>query len=140
MSDYQHILVALDLGDMQASVLERALSLAGESTRMSLIHVVDMVVYPDAYMGSLPLEVLEQSVEHAKKTLAELGEQHAVPPERQFVEQGRAAMKIHDVAKGNDVDLIVVGSHGRHGVQLLLGSTANAVLHGAHCDVLAVRV
>ena len=37
-------------------------------------------------------------------------------------------------------DLIVVGSHGRHGLALLLGSTANDVLHGAPCDVLAVRL
>jgi universal stress protein A len=37
-------------------------------------------------------------------------------------------------------DLIVVGSHGRHGLALLMGSTANGVLHGAKRDVLAVRV
>ena len=37
-------------------------------------------------------------------------------------------------------DVIVVGSHGRHGIALLLGSTANGVLHGATTDVLAVRV
>ena len=35
---------------------------------------------------------------------------------------------------------IVVGSHGRHGLALLLGSTASGVLHGAKCDVLAVRI
>jgi universal stress protein A len=34
----------------------------------------------------------------------------------------------------------VVGSHGRHGLALLLGSTANDVLHGAPCDVLAVKL
>ena len=38
------------------------------------------------------------------------------------------------------VDLIVVGSHGRHGFALLLGSTSTGVLRGAQCDVLAVRV
>ncbi len=43
-------------------------------------------------------------------------------------------------AKQDNIDLIVVGSHGRHGLALLLGSTANGVLHGANCDVLAVRV
>ena len=37
-------------------------------------------------------------------------------------------------------DVIVVGSHGKHGLALLLGSTANGVLHGANRDVLAVRV
>lgn len=36
--------------------------------------------------------------------------------------------------------MIVVGSHGRHGLALLLGSTANDVLHGAPCDVLAVSL
>ncbi len=39
-----------------------------------------------------------------------------------------------------NADLIVVGSHGRHGFALLMGSTANGVLHGARRDVLAVRV
>ena len=42
--------------------------------------------------------------------------------------------------KRKGADVIVVGSHGRHGLALLLGSTANGVLHGATCDVLAVRV
>ena len=44
------------------------------------------------------------------------------------------------LAEQLDVDLIVVGSHGRYGLALLMGSTANGVLHGASCDVLAVRV
>jgi universal stress protein A len=44
------------------------------------------------------------------------------------------------IADENQADLIVVGSHGRHGIKMLLGSTANAVLHHAHCDVLAVRL
>jgi universal stress protein A len=38
------------------------------------------------------------------------------------------------------MELIVLGTHGQKGVQLLLGATANSVLHGADCDVLAVRV
>ena len=37
-------------------------------------------------------------------------------------------------------DLIVIGTHGRHGLGLLLGSTASGVIHGVQCDVLAVRV
>ncbi|WP_220460082.1 MULTISPECIES: universal stress protein [unclassified Colwellia] len=42
-------------------------------------------------------------------------------------------------AEHEHVDLIITGSHGVHGLQLLLGSTTNAILHGAICDVLAVR-
>jgi universal stress protein A len=44
------------------------------------------------------------------------------------------------LAEREQVDLIVVGSHGRHGLSLLLGSTANSVLHYARCDVMAVRL
>lgn len=36
--------------------------------------------------------------------------------------------------------MIIIGSHGCHGIKLLLGSTANAILHEANCDVLAVRI
>ncbi len=140
MRNYQHILVALDLGDLQADVLDRALSMAGESSKISLIHVVDMIVLPSAYTAILPHELQDQAIDHAKILFQEIGEQHAIPAERQFVERGRAATRIHAVAKDQAVDLIVVGSQSRRGVRLLLGSTANAVLHGAQCDVLAVRV
>ncbi|MEZ5528918.1 MAG: universal stress protein [Porticoccaceae bacterium] len=47
---------------------------------------------------------------------------------------------MHHFAIDNNVDLIVVGSHGRHGLSLILGSTATGVLHGSQCDVLAVKV
>ena len=53
---------------------------------------------------------------------------------------GQPAQEMHHFAKENDVDLTVVGSHGRHGLALVFGSTANGVLHGAVCDVLAVRI
>jgi universal stress protein A len=44
------------------------------------------------------------------------------------------------MADESNADLIVLGTHGRSGIRLLLGSTANAVLHGAKQDVLAVRI
>lgn len=58
----------------------------------------------------------------------------------QWLEMGSPKTEIIRVATENQVDLIVVGSHGRHGLALLLGSTANGVLHHAPCDVLAVRL
>jgi len=44
------------------------------------------------------------------------------------------------LAEKINADLIVLGTHGRHGLGLMLGSTANAVLHGAPCNVLTVMV
>jgi universal stress protein A len=56
------------------------------------------------------------------------------------VEIGNTGHTILRVADELGVDLILVGSHGRHGLAVLLGSTARSVLNGARCDVLAVRV
>ncbi|MFP6816664.1 MAG: universal stress protein [Pseudomonadales bacterium] len=53
---------------------------------------------------------------------------------------GSTADGVHDLARTIGADLIVVGTHGRHGLQLIKGSTANAVLHGVQCDALSVRV
>jgi universal stress protein A len=63
-----------------------------------------------------------------------------VPESRQHLIFGRPESEIQRTADEFGADVIVVGSHGRHGLALLLGSTANGVLHGATCDVLAVRV
>ena len=56
-----------------------------------------------------------------------------------LIEFGSTKNEVLRVAEEHKVDLIVTGSHGKHGLALLLGSTANAILHGADCDVLIVR-
>ena len=53
---------------------------------------------------------------------------------------GLPADEIKSEAEALNADLIVVGSHGRKGLGLLLGSTATGVLHGAKIDVLTVRI
>lgn len=84
--------------------------------------------------------VQDQIHEQAKRHLGEFAKRHGLPAERGHLIFGRPDSEIHRLADELEADLIVVGSHGRHGLALLLGSTANGVLHGATCDVLAVRV
>jgi len=96
-----------------------------------------------AYGGDIPMDissVQDQIHEQAKRHLSEFAERHGVPATHSHLIFGRPDSEIHRLAEELDPDLIVVGSHGRHGLALLLGSTANGVLHGATCDVLAVRV
>jgi len=76
----------------------------------------------------------------AREQLSKYGDEYGVAKTSQIVAIGRPESEIHRLAKEHDVDLIIVGSHGRKGLQLLLGSTANGVLHGTECDVLAVRI
>lgn len=66
--------------------------------------------------------------------------EHGLKNTSVIVEFGRASDLIIEVAERESVDLIILGSHGKHGVALLLGSTADGVLHHAQCDVLAVRI
>ena len=84
--------------------------------------------------------IQDQLQETAKIQLDEFAEGLDIPSENRHLVYGRPETEIHSLAEELEVDLIVVGSHGRHGLALLLGSTANGVLQGSPCDVLAVRV
>lgn len=141
MSSYFNILVALDLTDNDEALITAAQNVASDVSNISLIHVCEAISYPaDTYLGDIPIKAREDALAEGQRRFAELADKFDLPKQGHKVEIGRAATEIHRVADAEGVNLIVVGSHGRHGVQLLLGSTANAVLHGAKCDVLAVRL
>ncbi len=84
--------------------------------------------------------IQDQLQETARIQLDEFAERLSIPSEQRHLVFGRPETEIHGLAEEINADLIVVGSHGRHGLALLLGSTANGVLQGSPCDVLAVRV
>lgn len=146
MGPYRHILAAVDFGAGHEQVIERACALAqSEGARLSLVHVVEFLHMDLANELVLPQDVeLEAQLVTAAKTkigkLAADSSAAAGAPVGQWVEMGSTKIGILHVAQEQDADLIVIGSHGRHGLGRLLGSTANAVLHGAQCDVLAVRI
>ncbi|MDL0433084.1 universal stress protein [Marinobacter sp. TBZ242] len=142
MSIYQKILVAIDLTEEAPQVLNKAVEISkAHGAQLMLVHVVEPVGY--AYGGDIPMDLTElqdQLDKAAREQLAKYGEQYGVAKENQVVTVGRPESEIHRLSKEQDTDLVIVGSHGRKGFQLLLGSTANGVLHGTVCDVLAVRI
>ncbi|BFM16090.1 universal stress protein [Maricurvus nonylphenolicus] len=142
MAKYQHILVALDLSEESDQVLQQAIELATNSgAKLSLAHVIEPLTF--AYGGDIPVdltEVQEQLQVQAQEQLDKIVSNITIGTHNQHVVIGQPAAEIHRLAEEEDCDLVVVGSHGRRGLALLLGSTANGVLHGAKCDVLAVRV
>lgn len=142
MGEYNHILVGVDLTIESRDVSKRACALRGAfNARLSCVHVIEPLSL--AYGGDIPMDlstIQEQIQDTARTHLAEFAQTLGIPePDRHLI-FGRPETEIHTLASEIGADLIVVGSHGRHGLALLLGSTANAVLHGAPCDVLAVRV
>jgi len=135
-------MLAVDLTEESKAVAARALTVAaGNDAEMHIVHVIEPLSL--AYGGDVPMDltaVQEQIQAQALSHLAEFAANLHIPPERQHLIFGRPESEIQRVANEQGADLIIVGSHGRHGLALLLGSTANGVLHGAACDVLAVRV
>lgn len=144
MNIYRHVLLAADFSEHGKEVARKAREIASaNSARLSLVHVVDNLPISDASYGPIipfDVDLTEELMAAAKKRLAELGVELGVPEERQWLEIGSPKLEIVRIAEENEVDLLVIGSHGRHGLALLLGSTANGVLHYAKCDVLAVRL
>lgn len=142
MGRYRRILLAVDLTDECRRVAKRARTLADASeAQLHIVHVIEPLVL--AYGGEVPMDlsaVQDQIEEQAHAHLAAFANCFQVPPACRHLVFGRPESEIHRLAEAESMDLIVVGSHGRHGLALLLGSTANGVLHGASCDVLAVRV
>ena len=76
----------------------------------------------------------------AAERLGNIASKFNIPEDHQLVLAGAAAAEVRNKAEELESDLIVIGSHGRSGWKLLLGSTANKVLHGATCDIMTVRV
>jgi universal stress protein A len=144
MSDYQHVLVAVDYTKHSVYVAEKARVLANKyQAKLSVIHVLDNIPMPDTNYGTvIALDQIapDELLEAEKIKFMELGDQLAIDVVNRWMVWGIPTQEIINIADQEQVDLIIVGSHGRHGLALLLGSTANSVLHHAKCDVMAVRL
>ena len=143
MANYQHILVAIDLTAEANKVVEKAIELCKQNeASLSLVHVVEYVptIYSaDTTFPEIP-DIEKQLTDNAKVDLKKVKEEFKLTDSESYIRSGSAKHEIIDLTKEINADLIVIGSHGRHGLQLLLGSTSNGVLHLAKCDVLAVRI
>lgn len=139
---YKHIIVGVDLSEDCPPVIRRAATIAQAcNAKLTLAYVLEPIAF--AYGGDMPVDlsgVQEQQVQKAESDLALLAKSTTYPVLQQHVLVGQPAAELHYLAEQESADLIVVGSHGRKGFALLLGSTPNSVLHGATCDVLAVLV
>lgn len=140
---YQHILIATDLADDCHPVAARAQALATASgAKLTLVHIIEPMAM--AFGGDVPMDLSmlqQQQFEQARERMDRFADRYpSLTPEQRHLAYGQPRQEIHRLVKEQGCDLIVVGSHGRHGLALLLGSTANDILHGAPCDVLAVRL
>ena len=144
MANYKKILLATDFSDFSSQAAERAVLMAERfGSELGVLHVVEPLPMTDpVYGGIFPLDfdLTGQLVEAAQVRLAKMAESLGIPKNLQWVEVGNPKAEIVRVASEKVVDLIVIGTHGKHGIAVLLGSTASSVIHHASCDVLTVRL
>lgn len=137
---YKRVLFATDFDEVGIVAAHKAKKIADENkAELFLVHVVEPIpAY--AYPGFAGFAEVEVSIrEQAEKELSTLAHQLKVDSKHYLLEFGSVKNEVLRIAQSLKADLIVTGSHGKHGLALLLGSTANAILHGATCDVLIVR-
>ena len=144
MPVYQRILCAVDFSSLSAEACQRALALAEHTPqRLSFVHVIEY--FPGERSNALiPPENVDPAAyesEKARAQLAALTSSLGCAAAHQWVliSPHSAWHEIVRFAGSNGTDLVVLGSHGWHGVAAQLGSTASAVANRAHCDVLTVR-
>jgi nucleotide-binding universal stress UspA family protein len=139
VKDYRRILVPLDFSPGSRAALDQAIEMARVFTgSLSLLHVV---VPPEYALGRL--ELLATVLDGVRASLDE-ERRHAIESEISNVEtiigDGPAARQIVHIADSGHYDLIVMGTHGRTGIdRLVVGSVAENVVRHAHCAVLTVR-
>ena len=158
----RHILVPFDFSEAAQAALAYAVELSQQVPgRITLLHVIYTAKVTETLLGLDALEYLSKTLElpavsagiapsfnvdEVKKVAREKLEEsidatwrERVPIETAF-EEGRPSIKIVDYARDHEVDLIVMGTHGRGLVaQFFLGSVTENVIRSATCPVLTVR-
>lgn len=139
---YRNILVPVDFSAHTERVVRRALEAAGKRhANVTLLHVVDDILMPgEFYDIALDLELEKKQHEVAHSRMEKLQESFDYDRLATEVLSGNPGATIINYADEHDIDLVVIGSHGRRGIERLLGSVVNRVMQHAISDILMVRL
>jgi universal stress protein A len=143
MAIYNTILLAVDLHHEHDDLTtQRAVKIAQENeSKLYVVHAFQEIHTYGATQGyDIIVKIEETLIKEAKKLLIDLSSQYKIDPSQLIFAKGSPKTVIIEQAKKIHADLIIVGSHGRHGISVLLGTTADGIIHHAPCDVLAVHV
>jgi len=144
MSEIKRILVPTDFSEPADAALTYAIDLAAKlGASVLLVHVFDDPFIGAVYTGEyvpIPAEMRAEILADLRRKLADAVTKRGHAELSPEVLIGPTARTIVEGARDRDVDLIVMGTHGRGGMShLLLGSVAERVVRAATCPVLTVR-
>lgn len=143
---YHHLLVPLDGSELAELALNDAFSIAklsqADVTLLQVIHPIEQVIAPDTSHAVFVDEQWQHQERLALDYLNNICERMSCEdiPTHSVVQMGLPAETIIDYAHHHPIDLIVMATHGRSGLQRwVLGSVADKMLRGADLPVLLVR-
>jgi len=143
--EIKHVLVPIDFSDYSKNSLKYAVKLVNSfKADLFLIYVVEPVIYPpDFSMGQIAIPSIDAEVDkRASEELNTLAKTE-IPVDvkcKCIIKTGKPFLEIIETAKEENIDLIIIASHGHTGVEhILFGSTAEKVIRKARCPVLTFR-
>lgn len=145
MEQIKKILVPIDFSDYSKNALKYAARFAKQfNAKIYLIYVVEPMIYPaDFSMGqvaipSTDIDLHSRAEEELKKLAKDIINSNSQV--EILIKTGKPFVEIIETASANDIDLIIIATHGHTGVEhLLFGSTAEKVVRKAPCPVLTLR-
>jgi len=141
----RRILVPIDFSEHSKNALQYAISFAKQfNSELLLVYVVEPTIYPaDFSFGQVAVPSIENELrERGEVELEQLAETQIAGklPSRTMVLTGKPFLEIINAAGDEEVDLIIIATHGHTGVEhILFGGTAEKVVRKAPCPVLVVR-
>lgn len=138
-------LVPIDFSDYSKNSLKYAVNFAEKfNSEIILLYVVEPILYPtDLTLGQIVLPTVDIDLEaRAREELNKLVKLEIKPEQKvkTLIKSGKPYIEIIETSKEEDVDLIIISTHGHSGIeQVLFGSTTDKVVRKAPCPVLTVR-
>jgi universal stress protein A len=142
---FQKILVPLDFSEFTDEIVSVAVQLAHKfGSTLHLLHVIPNMDYFTPYESFLSAESLvkiQRDIEkEVEKDMDAITKKITDVPVKKAVHTGVAFVEIVDHVRAEKIDLVVMGTHGRGGLEhILLGSVAEKVVRRAPCPVLTIR-
>ncbi|MGR3301283.1 MAG: universal stress protein [Candidatus Scalindua sp.] len=143
MINIKNILCPIDHSDCSKEALKYAVSFAiKDNSKLYLLHVIDIRAFDESITTMTPQIPDDETLKRLKTKLLD-----CIPEEirddmdvEALVVQGIPFVEIISTAKKDDIDMIVIGSHGRTGItHMMMGSVSEKVVRKAPCPVLTVR-